>query len=64
MRLLNFDSLARKASATIREGEDEPRHDQTTIQIGQLVVRKWTFYRSLPKSWAELSVKKTETGVR
>ncbi|MDT2262246.1 hypothetical protein P7H06_25955 [Paenibacillus larvae] len=41
MRLLkNFDSLARKASATIREGEDEPRHDQTTIQIGQLVVRE------------------------
>ncbi|MDR5583111.1 phage tail tape measure protein [Paenibacillus larvae] len=36
----NFDSLARKASATIREGEDEPRHDQTTIQIGQLVVRE------------------------
>ncbi|MEV2911242.1 hypothetical protein ABNF65_22205 [Paenibacillus larvae] len=36
----NFDSLARKATATIREGEDESRHDQTTIQIGQLVVRE------------------------
>ncbi|MDT2239029.1 hypothetical protein P7H19_25830 [Paenibacillus larvae] len=47
----NFDSLARKASATIREGEDEPRHDQTTIQIGQLSSsgRKWTF-TGLPKS--------------
>ncbi|AHD06433.1 hypothetical protein ERICII_02627 [Paenibacillus larvae subsp. larvae DSM 25430] len=38
--LKNCDSLARKAAATIREGEDESRHDQTTIQIGQLVVRE------------------------
>ncbi|QHZ52303.1 phage tail tape measure protein [Paenibacillus larvae] len=36
----NFDSIARKAAATIREGEDESRYDQTTIQIGQLVVRE------------------------
>ncbi|MEV2662451.1 phage tail tape measure protein [Paenibacillus larvae] len=36
----NYDSLARKAAATIREGADESRHDQTTIQIGQFVVRE------------------------
>ncbi|MEV2601952.1 hypothetical protein ABNF33_21520, partial [Paenibacillus larvae] len=36
----NFDSIARKAAATIRGGDDEPRHDQTTIQVGQLVVRE------------------------
>ncbi|MDT2266368.1 hypothetical protein P7H12_26005 [Paenibacillus larvae] len=50
MRLLKTSiHLRGKASATIREGEDEPRHDQTTIQIGQLVVRgKWTF-TGLPK---------------
>ncbi|ARF70325.1 phage tail tape measure protein [Paenibacillus larvae subsp. pulvifaciens] len=36
----NFDSIARKAETTIRGGDDEPRYDQTTIQIGQLVVRE------------------------
>ncbi|ARF67594.1 phage tail tape measure protein [Paenibacillus larvae subsp. pulvifaciens] len=36
----NFDSIARKAEKTIRGGDDEPRYDQTTIQIGQLVVRE------------------------
>ncbi|MCY9512441.1 phage tail tape measure protein, partial [Paenibacillus larvae] len=36
----NFDSIARKAETTIRGGDDEPRHEPTTIQIGQLVVRE------------------------